>query len=59
MPCGGWLAPVGSAHPGVRMAVMSGTLPHTVLHAAEDSPALHESYGEVLAKLRASFSRKS
>lgn len=50
--CAGWLAVVGSAHPGVRLAVMHGTLPATALRPGADWPALHSNYQQVLAKLR-------
>jgi hypothetical protein len=52
IPCAGWLARVGRAHPGVRFAVMKGRVPIEALDAAEDWPPLHETYQEVLAKLR-------
>ncbi|MGV8399277.1 DUF6283 family protein [Pseudomonas aeruginosa] len=53
-PCAGWLASVGSAHPGVRHAIMSGRLDAASLTAPQDGPELHESYGEMIAKLRQS-----
>jgi hypothetical protein len=52
MPCAGWLAMVGHAHPGVRIAIFEKRLDVEALHPSEDGPELHESYGEVLGKLR-------
>lgn len=54
-PCAGWLASVGIAHPGVRLALMSGRLDVVTLTVPPNSPELHESYGEVIAKLRQSI----
>ena len=51
--CRGWLAQVGHAHPLVRLAVLSGELPPEALAPASDWPALHATYPEVLAKLKA------
>ncbi len=53
IPCAGWLATVGRTHPGVRIAISSGKLDASVLDSPECGPTLHETYGEVLAKLRA------
>lgn len=50
--CAGWLASVGGAHPGVRMAVFAGTIPMEALAPGDDWPALHESFVEVIEKLR-------
>jgi len=52
--CAGWLARVGHAHPGVRLAVTSGRLDPSHLEPGSDWPALHDSYAEVLDKLRRS-----
>lgn len=52
--CAGWLASVGHAHPGVRLAVISGRLEPTQLEPGSGWPALHDSYAEVLDKLRRS-----
>lgn len=51
--CAGWLAQVGGAHPNVRMAVMAGKVPVEALTPGEDWPELHESFDEVIEKLRA------
>lgn len=51
--CAGWLAMVGHAHPRVRVAVMEGRLPVAALRPGNHWPELHETYGDVLAKLRA------
>lgn len=48
--CAGWLAAVGEAHPMVRMAVLRGDLPEGAL---DHKPELHETYQEVIEKLRA------
>lgn len=53
IPCAGWLAVVGRAHPNVRIAVMEGRLDAKTLDLPPDGPTLHSTYGEVLAKLRA------
>lgn len=53
-PCAGWLATVGDRHPQVRLAVAMNQLPVERLQPGTDWPPLHASYGEVLAKLRAS-----
>ena len=51
--CAGWLAMVGHAHPRVRMAVGDGKVDIDALEPGKDWPPLHETYGEVLTKLRA------
>ncbi|WP_156903380.1 MULTISPECIES: DUF6283 family protein [Burkholderia] len=51
--CAGWLAMVGSAHPRVRMAVSEGRVDVKALKPGKDWPKLHETYGDVLKKLRA------
>lgn len=51
--CAGWLAVAGSAHPGVRLAVFAGQLPVTALQPSADSPVLHRSFEDLIAKLRA------
>lgn len=48
--CAGWLAQVGSAHPAVRIQVMTGRLDPAAL---EPRPELHDTFGEVIEKLRA------
>lgn len=48
--CAGWLAAVGKAHPMVRLAVMRGDVPADALNP---SPELHDTFGEVIEKLRA------
>lgn len=52
-PCAGWLAKVGHCHPVVRLAVRNGDLDPSTLAPKPEWPALHDSYGEVLRKLRA------
>lgn len=52
-PCAGWLAQVGEASPRIRIALVHGDLKPDVLQPGRDWPALHESYGEVIKKLRA------
>lgn len=56
IPCAGWLAKVGHRHPGVRMAVMSGRISADALAPGPGWPELHNSYPEVLDKLRATLS---
>lgn len=51
--CAGWLAAVGGAHPAVRMAALTGSVPMEALSPGEDWPELHESFTEVIEKLRA------
>lgn len=48
--CAGWLAAVGEAHPMVRMAVLHDRLPQAAL---DHKPELHQTYQEVIEKLRA------
>lgn len=50
--CAGWLARVGHAHPRVRYLVSTGKIPEQALEPGRDWPALHETYPEVLDKLR-------
>jgi hypothetical protein len=50
--CAGWLATVGHCHPAMRLAVISGRLDPALLEPGADWPELHETYGEVLDKLR-------
>jgi hypothetical protein len=52
LPCASWLAMVGDAHPSVRMALRDGRLSPEAIRPASDGPVLHESYREVLEKLR-------
>ena len=52
MPCAGWLAVVGHAHPGVRIALREGRLNPEAISPASDGPELHDNYVEVLEKLR-------
>ncbi|MDN7726514.1 DUF6283 family protein [Burkholderia gladioli] len=51
--CAGWLATVGNRHPRVRLAVLSNRLDAAALEPGCDWPALHDSYQQVLDKLRA------
>ncbi|MDQ8034101.1 MAG: DUF6283 family protein [Bordetella sp.] len=50
--CAGWLASVGHAHPGVRLAITSGRLDPGSLAPEPDWPRLHTDYAQVLEKLR-------
>ncbi|WP_222946756.1 DUF6283 family protein [Caballeronia sp. EK] len=52
MPCAGWLAMVGLAHPSVRMALREKRLSPEAVHPPSDGPVLHERYCDVLEKLR-------
>ncbi len=52
VPCAGWLAAAGRFHLGVRLAVLQGRLAIAALEPGGGWPALHESYEDVLAKLR-------
>lgn len=52
--CADWLASVGHAHPGVRLAVTRGRLEPTHLKPGRGWPALDDSYADVLGKLRRS-----
>lgn len=51
--CAGWLATVGHAHPRIRLAVRTGSLPVSALEPQSAWPELHENFQEVIAKLRA------
>lgn len=51
--CAGWLAVAGHRHPVVRMAVLAGATPHEALIPGDDWPELHGTFGQVIAKLRA------
>lgn len=51
--CAGWLATQGAAHPNVRLGVLIGRTPVEALRPGEDWPELHESFEEVIEKLRA------
>lgn len=52
--CAGWLAAVGENHPMVRLAVARGEYP---LGALEASPELHDTFSEVIEKLRADMAQ--
>lgn len=52
--CAGWLATVGNAHPNVRIGVVNGSIPVEALTPGEDWPELHETFAEVIEKLRES-----
>jgi hypothetical protein len=56
IPCAGWLAKVGRAHPRVRLAVMEGRLDPDVLTPGQDWPLLHDTYEQVMEQLRATCS---
>jgi hypothetical protein len=51
MPCAGWLAAAGRAHPGVRMACFSGRLDPELLAPGAGWPELYSSFAEMLANL--------
>lgn len=51
--CAGWLASVGHAHPGVRLAIAQGRLDVSRLSSGPDWPQLHATHGEMLEKLKA------
>lgn len=51
--CAGWLAMVGRANVRVRLACRAGRIDPEQLSPRPDWPALHESYSDVLDKLRA------
>lgn len=51
--CAGWLATVGHTSPRARIATRDGRLPVESLKPGVDWPELHQSYPEVLDKLRA------
>jgi hypothetical protein len=51
--CTGWRAAVGNAHPGVRLECATGRISVEALSPGDDWPELHESFAEVIAKLRA------
>lgn len=53
-PCAGWLAKVGNRHPSVRIAVFEGRLDPAALKPGVDWPELHDTYQDVLDKLRGS-----
>ncbi|WP_436220433.1 DUF6283 family protein [Acidovorax sp. LjRoot118] len=53
IPCAGWLAAVGHAHPHVRLAVLHGRLAPGALETGPGWPPLHDNYGQVLRKLEA------
>lgn len=50
--CAGWLATNGAAHPAVRINVFAGHTPAEALEPNEDWPDLHETFEEVIVKLR-------
>jgi hypothetical protein len=50
--CAGWMARVGHAHPLVRLRILSGALSPAHLTPGPDWPETHETYTEVLDKLR-------
>lgn len=51
--CAGWLATVAHCHPRIRFAVALKQLPKEALAPGDDWPELHDTYGDVLEKLRA------
>lgn len=51
--CAGWLAAVGARHPTVRLLVLAGELQTEALAPGDAWPELHQSFAEVIAKLRA------
>ncbi len=50
--CAGWLAVAGHAHPAVRMGVLFGTVSAEALTPGDDWPELHDTFAEVIDKLR-------
>lgn len=52
-PCAGWLVKHGQDSIAIRINVMTERLPPEALTPGEDWPELHETYEEVLDKLRA------
>ena len=56
IPCAGWLAKVGNAHPRVRMAVIDGRLDPKVLAPGQDWPPLYDTYPQVMEQLHATCS---
>lgn len=52
--CSGWLARYGWDSIGVRMGLMTGKYTPEMLAPGEDWPELHETYEQVIEKLRAS-----
>jgi hypothetical protein len=51
--CAGWLAVEGHGHVGVRLGVLQGRWPADALSVAAGWPVLHDSFAEVIEKLRA------
>lgn len=51
--CAGWLAVVGSCHPGMRMRVLAGKIDVEALAPGEDWPELEPDFAAVIEKLRA------
>jgi hypothetical protein len=50
--CAGWLAVYGHASIAIRLQVMSGKIDPEALSPGEDWPELHETFDEVIEKLR-------
>lgn len=50
--CAGWLAVAGGRHPAVRLAVATGRLSPDALSPGDDWPELHESFNDLIEKLR-------
>lgn len=53
-PCAGWLAVYGIDSIAVRMMVIAGRVLAEALRPGADWPELHESFADVIRKLRAS-----
>lgn len=51
--CAGWLARYGHQSIAVRMSVIAGRIPVEALDVGDDWPELHETFDEVIEKLRA------
>jgi hypothetical protein len=51
--CAGWLAVYGTHSIAVRLMLISGQITPEALQPGEDWPELHESFEEVIVKLRA------
>lgn len=50
--CAGWLATQGIAHPNIRLAVTTGRLDPNRLEPRSGWPALHQTFTDMIAKLR-------
>lgn len=55
--CAGWLATQGHAHPGVRLAAMTGDLDVAALTPKPSWPRLHTTFASLIEALRTTSSR--